>query len=59
MPAVLVAASEVLLMVTSEADNVWVVTVADTELTTTVTVVLADMLFEPVALAVVRPLMLK
>jgi len=62
MPAVLVAAPDVPFeMIMREADNVEVavVTVAGTELTTTVTVVLAETLVEPLALAVVRPLMLK
>jgi hypothetical protein len=62
MTAVLVAAPDVPFeMVTREADNVEVavVTFAGTELTTKVTVVLAETLAEPLALAVVRPLMLK
>ena len=62
MPAVLVGAFEVLFeTATRDVDNVVVEAeaVRDTELTSTVTVVLADMLVEPLALAVVRPLMLK
>ena len=48
-------------MVTREADSVEVVvvTVAGTELMVMVTVVLAETLVEPLALAAVRPLMLK